>query len=122
MTLEERVIGWREAAVQQGVEQGLRQGVERGLRQGVERGLRQGREEGIDRERVLLRRLAAERFGADTAERVFALLAREDDPRRLDAIGVAIVRSETGDELLQQARRPFPNAHAAAGPNDVGDH
>ena len=106
MTLEERVISWREAAVQQGVEQGLRQ----------------GREEGIDRERTLLRRLATERFGADTAERVFALLAREDDPQRLDAIGLAIVRSETGDELLQQARRPFPNAHGAAGPNDVGDH
>ena len=106
MTLEERVIGWREAAVQQG----------------VERGLRQGREEGIDRERTLLRRLAAERFGADTAERVFALLAREDDPRRLDAIGVAIVRCETGDELLQQARRPSPNAHGVGRLNDVSDH
>ena len=94
MTLEERVIGWREAAVQQGVEQGIRQGVE----------------QGIERERALLRRLAEERFGADT-ERVFALLAREDDPRRLDTIGVAIVRCETGDELLQQARRPSPNAH-----------
>ena len=75
MTLEERVISWREAAVQQGVEQGLRQGREQGIRQGGE--------EGIDRERTLLRRLAAERFGADTAERVFALLAREEDPQRL---------------------------------------
>ena len=90
MTLEERVISWREAAVQEGVEQGLRQGVE----------------QSIERERVLLRRLAETRFGAPTAERLFALLAREDNPQRLDAIGVAIVRCETGDELLQQAASP----------------
>ena len=98
MTLEDRVISWREAAVQEGVEQ--------------------GRQQSIERERVLLRRLAEERFGADTAERLFALLAREDNPQRLDAIGVAIVRCETGDELLQQARRTFPNAHGAARLND----
>ncbi len=110
MTLEERVIGWREAAVQQGVEQGLRQGMEQGRRQGVE--------QGIERERVLLRSLAEVRFGADTAERLFALLAREDNPQRLDAIGVEIVRCETGDELLQQARRAFPNAHGTARLND----
>ena len=98
MTLEERVISWREAAVQQGVEQGLRQ------------------------ERGLLRRQAEARFGEDTAERLFALLAREDDPRRLDAIGLAIVRCETGDDLLQQARRAFPNAHGKRRLNDVSDH
>ena len=98
MTLEERVIGWREAAVQQGVEQGLRQ------------------------ERGLLRRQAEARFGEDTAERLFALLAREDDPRRLDAIGLAIVRCETGDDLLQQARRAFPNAHGKRRLNDESDH
>ena len=102
MTLEERVIGWREAAVRQGVEQGIQQGV--------------------DRERGLLRRQAQARFGGDTAERLFALLAREDDPRRLDAIGLAIVRCETGDDLLQQARRAFPNAHGKRRLNDVGDH
>ena len=110
MTLEERVIGWREAAVQQGVEQGRRQGVEQGIQQGV------------DRERGLLRRQAEARFGEDTAERLFALLAREDDPRRLDAIGLAIVRCETGDDLLQQARRAFPNAHGKRRLNDVSDH
>ena len=118
MTLEERVIGWREAAVQQGVEQGLQQGI----RQGVEQGIQQGVEQGIDRERGLLRRQAEARFGGDTAERLFALLAREDDPRRLDAIGLAIVRCETGDDLLQQARRAFPNAHGKRRLNDVSDH
>ena len=103
MTLEERVISWREPWIRHGMEQGLRQGVERGLQQG------------LDEKRVLLRRLAEARFGADTAERLFTLLVRESDPQRLAAVGVAIVRCETGDDLLQQARRAFPNAH---GPND----
>ena len=111
MTLEERVISWRDPWIRHGREQGLRQGREQGLRQGVERGLRQG----LDEERVLLRRQAEARFGADTAERLFTLLLRESDPQRLAAVGVAIVRCETGDDLLQQARRAFPNAH---GPND----
>ena len=91
MTLEERVISWREPWIQHGLEQGL------------------------EEERVLLRRQAEARFGADTAERLFTLLRRESDPQRLAAVGVAIVRCETGDDLLQQARRAFPNAH---GPND----
>ena len=99
MTLEERVISWREPWIRHGMEQGLRQ----------------GREQGLDEKRVLLRRLAEARFGADTAERLFTLLVRESDPQRLAAVGVAIVRCETGDDLLQQARRAFPNAH---GPND----
>ena len=107
MTLEERVISWREAAVQQGVEQGIQQGLE------------QVRQQSIERERVLLRRLAETRFGAHTAERLFALLAREDDPQRLDAIGMAIVRCETSDKLLQQARQPNlpPNTRVST-PNE----
>ena len=99
MTLEDRVISWREPWIRHGREQGLRQGVQQGL----------------DEKRVLLRRLAEARFGADTAERLFTLLLRESDPQRLAAVGVAIVRCETGDDLLRQARRASPNAH---GPND----
>ena len=131
MTLEERVISWREAAVQEGVEQGLREGMEQGLRQGFEQGRRQGVEQGIrqgleqirqqsiERERVLLRRLAETLFDAPTAERLFALLAREDDPQRLDAIGAAIVRCETGEELLQQARQPdLPPIVRVSTPNE----
>ena len=91
MTLEERVISWREPWIRQGMEEGLRQGME----------------QGIHRERGLLRRLAEARFGADTAERLFGLLAREDDPQRLAAVGEAIVRCETSDDFL---RRAFPNA------------
>ncbi len=94
MTLEERVIGWREAAVEQ------------------------GRQQGIERERVLLRRLAETRFDAPTAERLFAMLQRENDPQRLAAISDAIMRCETGDDLLRRARRPTLNAHGTDGLND----
>ncbi len=109
MTLEERVISWREAAVQQGVEQGLRQG-------------REGLQQALERERVLLRRLAEARFDANTAERLFAMLQRENDPHRLAAISDAIMRCETGEDLLRQARRPTLNAHGTARLNDVSDH
>ena len=86
MTLEERVATWREPWIRQGVEQGIKQGVEQGKRE-------------------QLRRLAEVRFGRQTAERLFAALRREDDPRLLDAVAEAVVRCETGDELLREAAR-----------------
>ena len=95
MTLEERVISWREPWIRHGMEQGIRQGEAQGIRKGEARGL--------DRERGLLRRQAQARFGADAAERLFALLAQEDDQQRLEAIGEAIVRCETAEDLLRRA-------------------
>ena len=84
MTLEERVSRWPEPYIRQGIEQGIEQGIG----------------QGIARQRALLRRLAEARFGAETAERLFASLRREEDQERLEEIGEAIVRCETGDELL----------------------
>ena len=52
-----------------------------------------------------LRRQTEVRFGTRTAQRLFASLQRENDPQRLDAIAEAVVRCETGDELLRQASR-----------------
>ena len=51
-------------------------------------------------ERALLIRQAARRFGAGTAERLPALLARIDDPARLAEAGDWIVDCATGAELL----------------------
>ena len=90
MTLEERVSRWPEPWIRQGVEQGIQQGMEQGLRQG------------LDRQRALLRRLVEARFGARTAERVFASLRQEEDNDRLAELGEAIVRCETAEELLRQ--------------------
>ena len=96
MTLAERVARWSEPWIEQGIELGKRQGIEQGERQGIELGKREhGREQ--------LRRLAEARFGATTAERLSALLQAEDDLQRLDALALAVVRCETGDELLRQA-------------------
>ena len=44
--------------------------------------------------REVLRRQAEARFGTGTAERLSAALRREEDPRRLDAIALAVVRCE----------------------------
>ena len=91
MTLEERVAEWPE----QWRREGERQGIELGKQQGIVQGRREQ-----------LRSLAEVRFGAPTAQRLFASLQREDDPRRLDAIGEAVVRCKTADELLRQANQP----------------
>ena len=45
-----------------------------------------------------------------TAERLAASLQQEEDPQRLDAIALAVVRCETGDELIRQTRSGLPDA------------
>ena len=85
MTLEERVAQWPEQWRQRGVEQGIRQG--------------------LANQRELLRGQAEARFGTQTAERLSASLQREEDPQRLNAIALAVVRCETGEELLREARQ-----------------
>ena len=72
------------------------------IRQGREEGLRAG----LAHERQLLRRLAAARFGVATADRLAMALAAEADPERLAAVGEAIVRCSTRDELLRETGIP----------------
>ena len=123
MTLEERVSRWPEPWIRQGVEQGLAQGkaqgIEQGVAQGIEQGVAQGIEqgvaqgkaqgieqgvrEGLDRQRSLLRRQAEARFGAPTADRLFARLRSVEDPEWLADVGEAVVRCETGEDLLRHA-------------------
>ena len=96
MTLEERVSQWPAQWVQEGLERGREQGLERGREQGLEQGL----ERGLEHERALLRRQAASRFGAATAEGVSGTLARIADPERLAEVGEWLVRCDTGEEFL----------------------
>ena len=65
--------------------------------EGHAEGRAEGRAEG---ERALLVRLAARRFGTGTAQRLFALLLRIEDPDRLADVGEWIVDCTSGDELL----------------------
>ena len=74
-------------------------------RQGRVEGIRQG----LKHERELLRRIAAVRFGADTAERLSTMLDGVADPDRLAEAGEWIVRCNSGSELLnrvESARLP----------------
>ena len=111
MTLEERVSRWPEPWIRQGVEQGLAQGIEQGvaqgkaqgIEQGVAQGIEQGVRAGLDRQRALLRRQAEARFGAPTADRLFARLRNVEDPEWLADVGEVIVRCETGEDLLRHA-------------------
>ena len=63
-------------------------------------GRAQGIEQGLAAERALLRRLAARRFGAGTAERLAGLLAPIGDTRRLAEVGDWIIDCTTGDDLI----------------------
>ena len=103
--LEHRMDEWEQEWFRQGREEGVRRGHEEGVRRGREEGVRRGREEGLAEERALLRRLAARRFGAGTAEALAGLLEGVDDTDRLAEIGEMIVDCGTGDELLGRIER-----------------
>ena len=98
MTLVERVAEWPKQWFREGREQGVKEGVE----------------QGIEHERALLRRLAASRFGAETAERLSGVLAGIADPEGLAEVGEWLVRCETGGEFLARV-------DPVAGANQRGD-
>ena len=56
--------------------------------------------EGLDRERALLCRMTASRFGVPTAERLAELLAPITDAERLADIGDWLVQCDTGADFL----------------------
>ena len=69
-------------------------------RRASSKGIERGIEQGIAAERALLRRLAARKFGAGTAERLASLLAPIGDTRRLAEVGDWIIDCTTGDDLI----------------------
>ena len=75
--LEEAITEWRQAALAEGLREG---------------------------ERMLLRRLAARRFGALAGDALGALLAGEQDAERLAELGDLVVDCESAEELLRQGR------------------
>ena len=68
------------------------------------RAMAEGGAERLEFERRLLASLAARRFGADTGERLSALLARVSEPEPLTAVGEAIIDYATGADLLAAAQ------------------
>ena len=66
--------------------------------------IEQGLEEGRADERALLCRLAARRFGGETAQRLSGLLEGLKAADELAAVGDWIVDCETGADLLARVR------------------
>ena len=110
MTLEERVAEWPKQWFREGREQGVREGREQGVRKGIEQGL--------EHERALLRRLAASRFGEETAERLSGVLTGIADPEGLAEVGEWLVRCGTGSEFLARVN---PAAGGEARRGDRGN-
>ncbi len=69
-------------------------------RQLLEKGEAQGEAKALARERALLERQVALRFGGDTAKRFGVLLAGVSDPERLDEAGEWLIECEDGASLL----------------------
>ena len=67
-------------------------------------GREEARAEGLERERSLLRRLVAWRYGTDTAQQVNPLLAATQDPERLTNVGNWIMECASGRDLLERLR------------------
>ena len=84
MTLVERAAEWSKEWLKEGLEQGIEQGLGQGL----------------DRERALLCRMTASRFGVATAERLAELLAPITDAERLADIGDWLVQCDTDADFL----------------------
>ena len=83
MSLVERVAQWPEQWRQEGRQEGRREGLA----------------QGFARQRILLVRLAALRFGSNVADRVAELLTGIADQESLDAAAELISSAETGAEL-----------------------
>ena len=70
--------------------------------EGRAEGIEQGIEQGLAAERDLLRRQAARKFGAGTAERLAGLLAKIGDSHRLAEVGDWTIDCTTGDDLISR--------------------
>ena len=95
MTLVERVAQWPE----------------QWRREGVAEGRRDGRREGVARQRALLRRIAAMRFGEAVGERIEGLLGDTDDWDRLASAGELIATAEGEAELVEGVARVVRRSH-----------
>ncbi|MYE23487.1 MAG: Rpn family recombination-promoting nuclease/putative transposase [Gammaproteobacteria bacterium] len=90
VTLAERWAEWPKQWHREGVAEGRREGVA------------EGRREGVARDRELLCRQVAVRFGSAVGERTRALLAGVDDWDCLSEVGDLVVRADTGADFLQR--------------------
>ena len=82
--------------------------------------LKEGLEQGLERERALLCRMTASRFGAATAERLAELLAPITDAERLADIGDWLVQCDTGADFLARVGAPPAGGNIGQSLSQVG--
>ena len=93
---EARLGKWFDEVRAEHVALGRQRGIEQGLKQGIEQGIEQERARGLAR----LRRQAAIKFGARTAERLAALLGATTAAEQMERVGDWIMECDRGGDLL----------------------
>ena len=94
---------WREAGTM------LRESVNEWTTKWIAQGRAEGRTEG---QIAVMRRLAARKFGAETADRLAGHLAKISDPERLGEVGEWLLECDSGEELLARVARLCETAAA----------
>ena len=98
------VLGdWREAGTM------LRESVNEWTTKWIAQGRAEGRTEG---QIAVMRRLAARKFGRETADRLTERLAEIPDPERLGEVGEWLLECDSGEELLARVARLCETASA----------
>ncbi len=84
----------------EGRARGMAEGRARGMAEGRARGMAEGMAEGLGRQRALLSRMAARRFGGEAGRAVAEVVADMEDAAALEEVGDLIVDCPTGERLL----------------------
>ena len=119
--LNEAVKDWslpyREQGRAEGRIEGLAEGRIEGLAEGRIEGFAEGRIEGfVEGLAEIMRRLAARKFDAGTAERLAERMAEIPDRDRALEVGEWIIECEDGDELLRRVEGLCGSSTAEDGP------
>ena len=75
--------------------------VQKGRRQGIRQGARRGRQEG---QALVLRRIIARKFGADTVGQLSALLDDVSGSEDIDRVTDALIECGTSEEFIERVR------------------
>ena len=97
--LRERVKEWNMQLRAEGRAEGQAEGRAEGQAEGRAEGQAEGRAEG---QVELMRRMAARKFGYDTAERLAERLERVRDSEHVAEIGEWLIECESSEELLER--------------------